>query len=196
MGVDTLSLVDPQPNDNSREANLRRAIAISAASPGIVAAYWRILHGKDPIKPDSGMGQAANLLYQLTGEKPHQDAIRGLETYLNTVIDHGMNASTFTARVIISTQSDMVSAIVGAIGALKGPLHGGAPGPALDMVFELQARAKKSGKSISEEADAFVRQVVEEGGRIMGFGHQPRKNYSRVLGILHCTRMHAQLKKS
>jgi citrate synthase len=175
MGVDTLSLVDPQPNDNSREANLRRAIAISAASPGIVAAYWRILHGKDPIKPDSGMGQAANLLYQLTGEKPHQDAIRGLETYLNTVIDHGMNASTFTARVIISTQSDMVSAIVGAIGALKGPLHGGAPGPALDMVFELQARAKKSGKSISEEADAFVRQVVEEGGRIMGFGHRVYK---------------------
>lgn len=175
MGVDTLSLVDPDPNDNSREANLRRAVAISAASASIVAGYWRLLDGKDPIKPDPSLGQAANFLYQLSGEMPHEDAVRGLETYLNTVVDHGMNASTFTARVIISTQSDMFSAIVGALGALKGPLHGGAPGPALDMVFELQARAKKSGSAIAEEAEQYVREVVEAGGRIMGFGHRVYK---------------------
>jgi citrate synthase len=175
MGVDTLSIADPDPNDNSRRANLRRAVAIAAASPSIVAGYWRMLDGNAPVKPDLSLGQAANFLYQLSGEMPHEDAVRGLETYLNTVVDHGMNASTFTARVIISTQSDMYSAIVGALGALKGPLHGGAPGPALDMVFELQNRSEKSGKSIAEEADAYVRQVVESGGRIMGFGHRVYK---------------------
>ncbi|MEK6588223.1 MAG: citrate/2-methylcitrate synthase, partial [Chloroflexota bacterium] len=101
--------------------------------------------------------------------------VRGLETYIISVIDHGMNNSTFTARVIISTGSDMISAVVGAIGSLKGPLHGGAPGPALDMVFELRERAQASGKSIEEEADAYVREVVEAGGRIMGFGHRVYK---------------------
>ena len=77
---------------------------------------------------------AANLLFQMTGQEPDEAKVRGLETYLVTVTDHGMNASTFTARVIASTASDMVSAVTGGIGALKGPLHGGAPGPALDMI--------------------------------------------------------------
>src|SRR6185369_10558083 len=92
--------------------------------------------------------------------------------YCNTVVDHGMNASTFTARVITSTESDMCSALVGGIGALKGPLHGGAPGPALDMVFALRERAAHSGRSLAEEAEAHVRAVVAGGGRIMGFGHR------------------------
>jgi len=175
IGVDTLSLHDPDPYDNSRGSNLRRAMRIAAAAPTIVALYWRLVQGKEGVMPDDALNHAANYLYMLTGEKPHPDSERGLETYLNTVIDHGMNASTFTARVIISTQSDMYSAIVGAIGALKGPLHGGAPGPALDMVFELQKRVTQGGKSISEEADAYVRQVVQSDGRIMGFGHRVYK---------------------
>lgn len=172
LGVDSLSLVDPDASDGSREANIERAKAITAAAPSIVASYWRLLHDDDPISPDPNLGHAANFLYMLKGEKPHPDVVRGLDTYLNTVIDHGMNASTFTARVIISTGSDMFSAIVGAIGALKGPMHGGAPGPALDMVFELQKRSQESGKSIQEESDSFVREVVAENGRIMGFGHR------------------------
>lgn len=175
IGVDTLNLQDPDPHDNSRNANLHRALRIAAAAPTIVATYWRLLQGQKPVEPDSSLNQAANYLYVLTGEKPHPDVERGLETYLNTVIDHGMNASTFTARVIISTQSDMYSAIVGAIGALKGPLHGGAPGPALDMVFDLQKRVVESGKSIREEADTYARDVVNSGGRIMGFGHRVYK---------------------
>ena len=175
LGVDTLSLQDPDPYDNSRDANLRRAMSIAAAAPTIVAAFWRLVQGKQPVEPDLTLSHAENYLYGLTGEKPHPDVVRGLETYLNTVIDHGMNASTFTARVIISTQSDMYSAIVGAIGALKGPLHGGAPGPALNMVFDLQKRVAESGKSIRDEADAYVREVVDTGGRIMGFGHRVYK---------------------
>jgi citrate synthase len=86
-----------------------------------------------------------------------------------------MNNSTFAGRVIISTRSDIISAVVGAIGSLKGPLHGGAPGPALDMVFDLRNRADASGMEIVDEADAYVREVVEGGGRIMGFGHRVYK---------------------
>jgi citrate synthase len=175
LGVDSLSLVDPNPDDGSSEANIRRAKAITAAAPSILANYWRLLNGQDPISPMPSLGHAANFLYMLDGEEAHPDVVRGLETYLNTVIDHGMNASTFTARVIISTGSDMYSAIVGAIGALKGPAHGGAPGPALDMVFMLQEKAKASGRSIEEEAEAHVREVVSSNGRIMGFGHRVYK---------------------
>jgi citrate synthase len=113
------------------------ATGIVARVPTIVAAYWRLRRGLHPVAPRTDLGHAANFLYTLSGEVPVPERVRGLETYLNTVIDHGLNASTFTARVITSTGSDLVSAVVGALGALKGPLHGGAPGPALDMVFEI-----------------------------------------------------------
>jgi len=99
----------------------------------------------------------------LSGSVPGAARVRGLETYLNTVIDHGLNASTFTARVIIATRSDMVSAITGAIGALKGPLHGGAPGPALDMVFAI---------GTADQAEPTLRAKLEAGERLMGFGHR------------------------
>src|SRR5262249_9544485 len=94
---------------------------------------------------------------------PSPERARALETYLNTVSDHGFNASTFAARVIASTHSDLISAITGAIGALKGPLHGGAPGPALDMVFEI---------GTADRAEAVIRAKLDRGERIMGFGHR------------------------
>ncbi len=175
MGVDTLSLTDANPTDASRSANLERSVRLVARIPTVIAAYWRLLQGKEPVAPRPELGHAENFLYMMNDEEPHPAAVRGLQTYLNSVIDHGMNASTFTARVIVSTRSDMVSAIVGAIGALKGPLHGGAPGPALDTVFMLQEKARASGKSIVEEAETWARQAVEEGERIMGFGHRVYK---------------------
>jgi citrate synthase len=143
-----------------------QARALTARIPTVVAAYWRLLQGQRPLAPRPELDHAANYLYMLTGETPSAARVRGLETYLNTVSDHGLNASTFTARVIISTQSDMVSAIVGAIGALKGPLHGGAPGPALDMVFEIGAPAK---------AEPYLRAMLDRGERLMGFGHRVYK---------------------
>lgn len=143
-----------------------RARALTARIPTVVATYWRLLQGQRPLAPRHDLDHAANYLYMLTGETPSAARVRGLETYLNTVSDHGLNASTFTARVIISTQSDMVSAIVGAIGALKGPLHGGAPGPALDMVFEIGDPAK---------AEPFLRAMLDRGERLMGFGHRVYK---------------------
>jgi citrate synthase len=102
-------------------------------------------------------------LHQLTGAETTPERARGLETYLNTVCDHGLNASTFAARVIVSTGSDVISAITGAVGALKGPLHGGAPGPALDMVFEIAS---------AERAESVIRAKLDRGDRLMGFGHR------------------------
>lgn len=172
MGVDTLSLVDPEFDNTSQEANMRRAVRLLAPFSTIVAAYWRLIHNQEPIAPNPDLYHAANFLYMLDGEEPHAAAVRGLETYLNTVIDHGMNNSTFTARVIASTRSDMVSAVVGAIGSLKGPLHGGAPGPAMDMVFEIRDNAARSGKSIEAEAAIWTRAKLAAKGRLMGFGHR------------------------
>lgn len=139
---------------------------IVACMPTIVAAYRRLLRGQEPIGPRADLGHAASFLYLLNGQVPDPEQVRGLETYLNTVVDHGLNASTFTARVITSTGSDLVSAVVGAIGALKGPLHGGAPGPALDMVFEIGDASR---------AEAFLRKKIEAGEKLMGFGHRVYK---------------------
>jgi citrate synthase len=99
----------------------------------------------------------------LSGAEPSAERARAVETYLNTVCDHGLNASTFAARVIVSTRSDVISAITGAVGALKGPLHGGAPGPALDMVFEI---------GTPDRAEAVIRAKLDRGERLMGFGHR------------------------
>ncbi|MXZ76403.1 MAG: citrate synthase/methylcitrate synthase [Gemmatimonadetes bacterium] len=138
------------------------ARSLVAGLPTIVAAYWRLLHGKEPVAPDASLGHAANLLYMLDGEIPGGDRVRALTTYLNTVIDHGMNASTFTARVIVSTRSDFVSAVSGAISALKGPLHGGAPGPVISMLEAI---------GDADNAESYLRERLESGERLMGFGH-------------------------
>ena len=139
---------------------------IVARLPTIVAAYQRLRGGLPLLPPRPDLGHAANYLYMLSGADPDAERTRALETYLNTVIDHGLNASTFTARIITSTGSDLVSAVVGALGALKGPLHGGAPGPALDMVFEIGEPGR---------AEAVLRRKIEAGERLMGFGHRVYK---------------------
>ncbi|HET7583655.1 MAG TPA: citrate synthase/methylcitrate synthase [Gemmatimonadaceae bacterium] len=153
MAVGTLSLVSDDAED------------IVARVPTIIAAYARMQSGKAPIAPRDDLGHAANLLHML-GADTSAERVRALETYLNTVIDHGLNASTFTCRVIISTGSDLVSAVVGAVGALKGPLHGGAPGPALETVFEIGQ---------PERAEEVLRRKIESGERLMGFGHRVYK---------------------
>ena len=139
------------------------ASAIVACCPTIIAAFWRLFRGDEPLSPRPDLGHAANFLYMLSGDAPDPERLRALETYLNTVIDHGLNASTFTCRVITSTGSDLVSAVVGAAGALKGPLHGGAPGPALDMVFEIGEASR---------AEVILRRKIEAGEKLMGFGHR------------------------
>ena len=161
--MDALRMAAGTVSLGGSDAPYDQGLALVARLPGIVAAYWRLLGGEEPVAPDPRLGHAANYLYMLTGKEPGSEEVRALETYLNTVADHGMNASTFAARVIVSTRSDVVSAVVGAIGALKGPLHGGAPGPALDVVFEIGEPGR---------AEPVLRAKLERGERLMGFGHR------------------------
>lgn len=177
MGVATLGLADQalhrtELRSQPADANRERALRLVAALPVIVAAFHRLREGHEPVPPDRRLDHAANYLWMLNCVKPSPDHARALTTYLNTTVDHGMNASTFTARVIASTRSCLSSAVVGALGALKGPLHGGAPGPALDMVFEMLRRAQDTGRSLEYTTEQWVRCVVARGERIMGFGHR------------------------
>jgi citrate synthase len=166
MACATLSLDLPNSADISLPADLGAAKMLTARFPTIVAAHARVAAGEQPIAPRSDLGLAANFLYMVHGQEPDPIAARALDTYWVTVIDHGMNASTFAGRVIASTRSDMVSAVTGAIGALKGPLHGGAPGPVLDMLVDIGA---------AENAEAWLRREIAAGRRIMGFGHRVYK---------------------
>lgn len=166
MGTSVLSLSDPAVEDESLEKNLERAKRLTAQLPVIVAMHDRFRRGLNTVPPKPELDRAANFLYMLNDRIPAPEVAHALDTYWTTVIDHGMNASTFTARVIASTQSDMYSAITGAIGALKGPLHGGAPGPVLDMLLEIKTL---------DRAESWVREQLAAGKRIMGFGHRVYK---------------------
>jgi len=161
--MDALRMAAPVLSLGRAEDPLDDAITAIAAFPTIVGSYWRLLNGQSPVAVRQDLGHAAHYLHQLLGTEPSPERARALETYLNTVCDHGLNASTFAARVIVSTRSDVISAITGAVGALKGPLHGGAPGPALDMVFEI---------GTPERAEPVIRAMLDRGERLMGFGHR------------------------
>jgi len=146
----------------SEGSDWKLAVRLTAATAVFTAAWWRRREGLAPLRPDPEAGQAEDLVSMLRGQATTHRAT-GLETYLVTVSDHGMNASTFAARVIASTGSDAVSAVVGAIGALKGPLHGGAPGPVLDMLDAIGR---------PEAAAEWLEQELLAGRRIMGMGHR------------------------
>jgi citrate synthase len=136
---------------------------VTAAVAVFLAAWERQRTGKAAVTPDAGLSHAADILRMVRGEPAPKAQVQGLDTYLSTVVDHGLNASTFTARVIASTNSDLVSAVVGALGALKGPLHGGAPGPVLDMLEAV---------GTPEQAEAWLGAELAAGRRIMGMGHR------------------------
>ncbi|MGZ6885441.1 MAG: citrate synthase/methylcitrate synthase [Acidimicrobiia bacterium] len=142
------------------------ALRVCAVVPTLLTAIHRLQHGDATIAPDPELAYAANYLYMLTGSVPPPEHARAVEQYLISTIDHGFNASTFTARVITSTGADLAAAVVGAIGALSGPLHGGAPSRALDMLDAIGS---------IENAEPWLRGAVERGDRLMGFGHRVYK---------------------
>lgn len=142
---------------------LHPSIAISGALPVFLAASFRIGQGLPPVAPDGSLSAAQDLLGMLTGEAPRADHADALDRYLVTILDHGLNASTFTARVIGSTGADMKQAVLGAMGALSGPLHGGAPGPVLDMIDAIGR---------PENADNWISGALARKDRLMGFGHR------------------------
>lgn len=155
--------------------NKRRAIWLTAQIAGIIAARYRLLNGQDPIAAKPGLSHAAQILHQAQGTEPDALSAKLLDLTLILYAEHEFNASTFTARVICSTMSDLVSAIVGAIGALKGPLHGGANEAAMDMLKQF-----KSGN----EAKAWIKDALANKKKVMGFGHRVYKNGDHRAQIL------------
>jgi citrate synthase len=145
-----------------------QARALTSFSPSALAAFARIRKGQEPIEPDPSLDLVPGFLYQLNGERPDAATARALDAYFMVGAEHGLNASTFTARVITSTQSDMASAVAGAIGALKGPLHGGAPTHVVEQIHKVGS---------PEQAERWVRETLDKGERLMGFGHRVYRAY-------------------
>lgn len=161
--VSALAAYDEDVADNSREANLRKAVRLTAQFPTIIASHERIRRGQEPVTPSRQLSHAANFLYMLRGEEPSEEAAKALDVDFILHADHGSNASAFAARVTASTLADFHAAIVSAIGALKGPLHGGAAEAVMHTVEEIGE---------PERAEEYVRDVMARRGRIMGFGHR------------------------
>jgi citrate synthase len=153
-------------HDIGRDELDDQALRLCAVVPTILAAAHRLRRGDEPIEPREDLGFAANYLYMLTGEEAAPQHARAIEQYMILTIDHGFNASTFTARIVTSTGADLGAAIVAAIGALSGPLHGGAPSRALDMLDAI---------GTVDRTESYIRGAVEDGERIMGFGHRVYK---------------------
>ncbi|MET7431731.1 citrate synthase/methylcitrate synthase [Streptomyces flaveolus] len=164
------------------DADRRRAdtVAACAAVPTLLTALYRLGRGLDPVEPREDLSYAANYLYMLTGSEPEPRRARAVEQYLISTIDHGFNASTFTARVIASTGADVAACLTGAVGALSGPLHGGASSRALDTLDAIGTPVR---------IDAWIRERVLAGDRIMGFGHavyrteDPRSRMLREIAL-------------
>src|SRR5256886_9459133 len=177
-GVSALSAFDPDSADNSREATARKAVRLTAQMPTLVAAWERIRSGKPLVAPNPKLSLAANFLAMLRGGKPTPLEVKTFDVALILHADHEFNASTFAARVTAATMSDLHSAITSAIGALKGPLHGGANEQVMRMVEQIKA---------PERAEAWIRRAPPAQARVMGFGHRvyrvedPRANPLRRL---------------
>ena len=170
--VSALSLEDPNPGDRSIDAERRRAVELLAKIPTIIAAGYRLASGTEPVAPKPEYSQAANLLYMLRGSEPDDHEVTALDVSLILYAEHGFNASTFTARVVASTLSDLYASIVAAIGALAGPLHGGANEKAMEMLEQIGS---------ADLAEQWVLNALAEKYKIMGFGHREyRTGDSRV----------------
>ena len=165
-GVSALGGFDPECDDNSVEATRRKGIRITAQVPTLVTAHNRIRQGLDPIAPDKDLNHAGNFLYMLFGEKPQEEEMKLMDVDFIIHAEHGSNASSFAARMAASTVSDLHSAVVGGIGVLKGPWHGGAAEAVMKMALDI---------GDPENAEAYARNIIDNGGRIMGFGHRVYK---------------------
>ncbi|MHB9031163.1 MAG: citrate/2-methylcitrate synthase, partial [Candidatus Latescibacterota bacterium] len=186
--VSALSYFDPECDDNSPASNRRKAIRLIAQIPTIVAHLFRIRQGKSILSPDPHTNMAANILYMFHGKMPSNDHIRAMDQLLLLHADHGMNASTFAARVTASTHADMYAAVTSAIGTLKGPLHGGANERVMKMLQEINN---------VDEVEEYVESMLAQGLRVMGFGHRvykkedPRARHLRKSSELLCAEFSA-----
>src|ERR1700677_1715969 len=173
--VSALSFYDPEESNNQHDANVSKSFRLTAQIAMLVAVYDRLRKGKTVIEPDPLLSHSANFLWMLNGEKPSETATKALDVALVLHADHELNASTFAARVIAATLSDLHSAITGAIGALKGPLHGGANEKVMDILIPIGG---------PEKAEAWIHEALSRKERIMGFGHRVYKTGDVRAGIL------------
>jgi citrate synthase len=164
--VALLGMHDPDATDNSHAANVRKAVRLTAQLATVICAHHRIRSGQEPVTPAAGLGHAANFLYMLTGQRASAAAVKAFDASLTLYAEHELNASTFTTRAIVSTQSDMHAAVAGGVGALKGPLHGGAGEAVMRTLMEIGEVAN---------VDAFTQKALAEKRRLMGFGHRVYK---------------------
>jgi 2-methylcitrate synthase/citrate synthase II len=177
-GASLLAHWDKEAADNSHDANLRKAERLVARLPIVMAARQRLVEGKEPVAPDGRLSLAGNVLWMLNRDVPAAKAVQAMDVSLILYAEHEFNASTFTARVVASTLSDLHSAITAAIGALKGPLHGGANERVMEVLAEVGS---------SDNAERWVREALADKRRIMGFGHRvyksgdPRAVYLKTL---------------
>ena len=176
--VPMLAVADPELNDDSREANVRKAIRLIARFPAVVAAWHRIRNGEKPLPPDNALSHAANFLWQLTGKKPSKEIAQDLDVCLILHADHTFNASTFACREVVSTKAHMYAGVAAGVGALSGSLHGGANERVMKMLLKLESEVKSV-----DEIGAWVKNRIESGEKIMGMGHavyktdrSPREN--------------------
>ena len=161
--VAILGMHDPDATDNSHAANLRKAVRLTSQMATSICAHHRVRRGQPPVPPAPDLGHAANFLYMLTGTRPSPVTAKAFDACLTLYAEHEMNASTTTTRVIASTQSDMHSAVAGGVGALKGPLHGGAGEAVMHTLMEIGEVGK---------VDSFAERALAERRRLMGFGHR------------------------
>ncbi|ONK24429.1 citrate synthase [Siminovitchia sp. FSL H7-0308] len=161
--VSTLGIFDEEADTVTKESNYKKAIRIQAKMPAIVAAFARIRKGLEPVAPRKDLGFAANFMYMLKGEEPADIEVEAMDKALILHADHELNASTFTARVCVATLSDIYSGLTAAIGALKGPLHGGANEQVMKMLTEIGS---------VDKAEGYVREKLKNKEKIMGFGHR------------------------
>jgi len=177
--VPILAMSDPDLDDESREANVRKAIRLIARMPVVVAAYHRIRRGQEPLQSDGSLPHAANFLWLLHGSKPDPEMAKDLDTCLSLHADHTFNASTFACREVVSTRAHMYAGVSAGIGALSGSLHGGANAQVMRMLIQLESEQDISG---------WVKKTLERGDRIMGMGHavyktmDPRAKFLKEMG--------------
>ncbi|MGH8103083.1 MAG: citrate/2-methylcitrate synthase [bacterium] len=170
-----LSLFDAQANVNTRDANLAKSVRMTAQFATLVAAFHRLRQGQEPVAPRDDLNHAGNFLYMLSGKAPDDLATRIMDVALILHAEHGMNASTFATLVTVSTLSDLYSAVVSGIGALKGPLHGGANEDVVHMLMEIGAL---------DRVDAWVAKATADKRKISGFGHRVYKTYDPRCAVL------------
>ena len=158
-----LGLWDKHPETFDPIENQKKALCLTAKFPTVIAAFHRYRQGKRPVPPMAKLSHAANFLYMMSGKVPEPEMEKALDTYLILLADHGLNASTFAARVTVATQSDIYSAITSAVGTLKGDLHGSANQHAMEMILDIATPAR---------AEAYVSNLLAQKKKVMGFGHR------------------------